>query len=120
MLWEPRELLARVLLPLNPLEPPLNPLDRDELLGMSRLPILCPLELELRLLALGLRLVALAPVALGRDPPAPAPALRLPELKDCWVAPTRLPEADWLRVDPENLSAVDLFEYGAAPRWLES
>jgi len=40
MLEEPRELLARVLLPLYPLEPPLNPLDREELLGMSRLPML--------------------------------------------------------------------------------
>jgi len=41
MLEAPRVLLARVLLPLNPLEPPLNPLDRDVLLfGMSRLPML--------------------------------------------------------------------------------
>jgi hypothetical protein len=32
MLEAPRELLARALLPLNPPEPPLKPLDLDELL----------------------------------------------------------------------------------------
>jgi hypothetical protein len=41
MLDEPRELLARALFPLKPLEPPLMALDLAPvlLLGMSRLPI---------------------------------------------------------------------------------
>jgi hypothetical protein len=41
MLEAPRELLARALLPLYPLDPPLKPLDRDPL-GMLRLPIDSP------------------------------------------------------------------------------
>jgi hypothetical protein len=136
MLWEPRELLALALLSLNPLEPPLNPLDFAALLcGMSRLPMLYPPELALRLAALEpallvlaaldpvlLALVALPPALLDRvalpvalvavlAPPVPDPALRLPVLKDCWVALTRLPApVDWARVDPENLLAVALFE----------
>lgn len=41
MLCAPRLLLARVLLWLNPLEPPLKPLERDTLLdGISRPPML--------------------------------------------------------------------------------
>jgi hypothetical protein len=82
MLEAPRMLLDRALLPLNPLEPPLNPLDREELPEeKSRLPILL--------------LLALAP----RLPPAD------------WVeAPARLPAADEPRDEPENLSAVALFE----------
>ena len=119
MLEAPRLLLARVLLLLNPLEPPLNPLDRDMLLcGMSRLPMLYPLELPLRPPpppAL-LRFVALAPAPLDREAPAPVPELRLLAPRDCWVALIRLVPPDWARVDPENLLAVDLFEYGAAPR----
>ena len=111
MLDAPRELFARVLLLLNPLEPPLKPLERDALLlGISRLPMLYPPELELRPAppAPVLRLVALAPAPLARE--APAPALRLLAPKDCWVALTRLLPPDWARVDPENLLAVDLFE----------
>ena len=114
MLDAPRELLARVLLLLNPLEPPLKPLERDALLlGISRLPTLYPLELELRPPlppAPVLRLVALAPAPLAREPPpVPALALRLLAPNDCWVALTRLLPPDWARVDPENLLAVDLF-----------
>lgn len=52
MLEAPRELLARVLLALNPLEPPLKPLEREALAeGMSR-PAIRLLELALRLPAL--------------------------------------------------------------------
>lgn len=58
MLEEPRELLARALLPLLPEEPPLQALDLDPLLGMSRLP------------------ARLAPPALAR---LPAEGLWLPE-----------------------------------------
>ena len=66
MLDAPRELLARALAPLYPLEPPLKPLERDPPAGC--------------VLALGTRLLAppawLAPpaglvLAVGARPPAP-------------------------------------------------
>ena len=134
MLWEPRALLARAPLSLNPLDPPLNPLDFAALLcGTSRLPMLYPLELALRLVALApallalvalepallafgalvpapLALVALGPALLALAPLVPAPALRFTALADCWVAPARLPAPVWARVDPEYLLAVALFE----------
>ena len=139
MLLAPRELLALAPLPLKPLEPPLNPLLAPLLFGTLRLPILlcpalelrlaalAPLELRLALLALGLlarlavlalglvpRLALLALEALGRE----LAALRLTAL--CEVALGRVPEPDWPRaVDPEYLLAVDLLEYGAAPRCWE-
>jgi hypothetical protein len=114
MLEAPRMLLDRALLPLNPLEPPLNPLDREELPEeKSRPPILL-------LLALGLRLplprsMELAPAELARELPAdrllaPALAPRLLAPRDCWDALARLPADDEPREEPENLSDVDLLE----------
>jgi hypothetical protein len=129
MLLAPRELLALAPLPLKPLEPPLNPLLAPLLFGTLRLPILlcpalelrlaalAPLELRPALLALGLlalRLALLALGVLGRE----LAALRLTAL--CEVALGRAPEPDWPRaVAPEYLLAVDLLEYGAAPRCWE-
>lgn len=112
MLEAPRMLLAWALLPLNPLEPPLKPLERepppDE---KSRLPMLL-------LLALGLRLpllMELAPAVLARELPAErllalALAPRLPAPADWVEVPARLPAAAEPRDEPENLSAVALFE----------
>jgi len=121
MLLAPRLLLARAPLLLNPLEPPLNPLDLDPLFcGTLRLPILLWPALVLRLPALALRFAELALAPLAREALDPAPALRLLAPIDCEVAPARLPEPAWLRVvEPENLFAVDLLEYGAAPRCWE-
>ena len=119
MLADPRELLARALLPLYPLEPPPKPPALDALLlGMSRLPIWLPLELELRLLApLPPRSMVLAPEALPREPPpdwaltpVPAPRLAPPPPPSCWVEAARVPPADWPRVDPPYLFAVALLE----------
>jgi len=123
MLEAPRELLARVLLALKPLEPPLKPLEREALEeGISRPAIRLPelaLGLALRLAppaVVRLEALALAP---PREAPAPdrsnelLPALRLLASKDRCVAETRLAEPDWARleaVEPENLLAVDLLE----------
>jgi hypothetical protein len=107
MLREPRELLIRELLPLNPPEPPPKPPDREALPEeKSRLPML----LELRLPPL-----RLAELALGEaDREAPADRLLAlglaPVPRVCADAPARLPAPDWPRPDPENLSAVDLLE----------
>ena len=112
-------LLARVLLALNPLEPPLKPLERCMLFcGTLRLPILFCAALRLAPAALRFALLIVGLVA--REPPAPAPTLRLPAPAVCAVAPARFPPPAWLRVvDPENLFAVALLEYGAAPRCWE-
>jgi hypothetical protein len=122
MLEAPRELLARVLLALKPLDPPLKPLEREALEeGMSRPPIRL-LELALGLvLRLAPALVRFAELALAppvREALDPwkelLPELRLLAPRDCWVDETRLPPVpDWARLDadePENLFAVDLLE----------
>ena len=119
MLEAPRELLARALLPLNPLDPPPNPPAFDALLlDVSRLPVGFPPALALRVLApLPPRSVVLAPAVVPRVPPAdwaltppPAPRVAPPPAPSCWVEAARVPPADWPRVDPPYLFAVALFE----------
>jgi hypothetical protein len=105
MLAPPRELLLRALLapPADPPKPP--PLVRDDDDGTLRDPTRSPPADDERLALLGL---ALAPERFA--PALPEPVRFAPAL----LVPARL--APPSRVEPPNLLAVFVLEYGAPPR----